>query len=269
MHPEEKHMENGHSLIDINRASPRELINLPGVGPDMADRIISGRPYQTVDDLQKVKGLGAKSLETLRSHLTVQADTDETVSSRLGDAVSGFGTRVSTSTQNLIERMENLSGGSLSSTPSSTQVLGIVLISGIISVIFSVILSLAILAGINQTLNIGRHSAVLEMSNQLQQIESQMSDLEAFQTRLDQRLQAVEGLSGRMTSLETEFDQVQNQVSEMDMVVEQLAEQVGLVSEQMGQMVEQVNRFDAFLSGVRSVIMEIFETDGTSVSPEE
>ena len=251
-------------FVDINRAEVDDLIALPGIGPSMAERIIAGRPYQTVEDLQKVKGLGPKSLDTLRKSIRVESGAEGSP-----DADVDLRTRASRSTQRLLERMENLSGASLGAVPSSTQVLGIVLISGIISVIFSVILSLAILAGINRTLDVARHSAVLEMNTELQQIESRMSDLEAYQTRLDQRLQAVEGLSGRMTSLETEFDQVQDQVSQMSIVVEQLSEQVGLVSEQMGQMVEQVNRFDTFVSGVRSVIMEIFETDGSNVSPEE
>jgi competence protein ComEA len=255
--------------VDINKAELDDLVALPGIGPSMAERIVAGRPYQTVSDLQKVKGLGAKTLDTLRKRIIVPGDADEEMESNRTDAKASIGNRLSGSTQRLIERMESLSGASLDAAPSSTQVLGIAVISGILSVIFSVILSLAILAGINRTLNIARHSAVLEINGQMDEIESQLSDLAAVQTSLDQRLQAVEGLSGRMTTVEAEFDEVQEQVLQMSTSVDQLSEQVGIVSEQMQQMVEQVNRFDAFLNGVRDVISNLFEPAESTVSPQE
>ena len=56
-------------LIDINSASQKELEALPGVGPVIARRIVEGRPYQTVDDLRRVKGIGEKRMEQVRSYL--------------------------------------------------------------------------------------------------------------------------------------------------------------------------------------------------------
>ncbi|HDM78188.1 MAG TPA: DNA-binding protein, partial [Deltaproteobacteria bacterium] len=34
-------------------------------------RIIAGRPYKTVDDLLKVKGIGPKKLEKIRAYVVV------------------------------------------------------------------------------------------------------------------------------------------------------------------------------------------------------
>lgn len=42
-------------LIDINSASSDELDSLPGVGPVTAQKIITGRPYTSVSDLQAKK----------------------------------------------------------------------------------------------------------------------------------------------------------------------------------------------------------------------
>ena len=46
--------------ISLNTASPAELEALPGIGPEIAARIIAARPLETVDDLKSVKGIGPK-----------------------------------------------------------------------------------------------------------------------------------------------------------------------------------------------------------------
>lgn len=54
------------NLINVNTATAAELETLPGVGASRAAEIIAGRPYAAIDDLQKVSGIGAKTVEKLR-----------------------------------------------------------------------------------------------------------------------------------------------------------------------------------------------------------
>ena len=57
--------------ININTADAAQLQRMNGVGPVTAQRIIDYRaehgPYTSVDDLLNVKGIGAKTLEKIRS----------------------------------------------------------------------------------------------------------------------------------------------------------------------------------------------------------
>ncbi|MEE8411780.1 MAG: helix-hairpin-helix domain-containing protein [Acidobacteriota bacterium] len=64
--------------IDLNRATARELIQLPGVGEVIAKRIVDFReehgPFKRVEDLMKVKGIGEKSLEKIRPYIRIGKD---------------------------------------------------------------------------------------------------------------------------------------------------------------------------------------------------
>ncbi|MBA4018344.1 MAG: hypothetical protein C0483_14355 [Pirellula sp.] len=63
-------------VVDVNHAEVAELVELPGVGQAIAERIVEYRkqngPFQSVDDLREVTGIGPKTLEALRPHVRVK-----------------------------------------------------------------------------------------------------------------------------------------------------------------------------------------------------
>ncbi len=63
-------------LINLNTASAGELAELPGIGPELAARIVGHRlqygPFRSVDALESVPGIGPKRLAQLRPHVTVR-----------------------------------------------------------------------------------------------------------------------------------------------------------------------------------------------------
>jgi competence ComEA-like helix-hairpin-helix protein len=52
--------------LDVNTASQAELENISGIGPVIAQRIISARPFKSADDLRNVKGIGDKKYAKIR-----------------------------------------------------------------------------------------------------------------------------------------------------------------------------------------------------------
>ena len=59
--------------INLNQASAKELQRLPRIGPKVAERIIAYRekngPFQTLEDLTKIQGIGPKTIEQFRSQV--------------------------------------------------------------------------------------------------------------------------------------------------------------------------------------------------------
>jgi competence ComEA-like helix-hairpin-helix protein len=59
-------------IVNINKASAEQLSYLPGIGEAKAKDIIKHRPYQTIEDLKKVSGIGEKTFEKLKSRVKVE-----------------------------------------------------------------------------------------------------------------------------------------------------------------------------------------------------
>ena len=58
------------SQVDVNNADLKTLETLPGVGPTLAKKIVSGRPYSNLSDLAQVKGMGQTKANALKHHVT-------------------------------------------------------------------------------------------------------------------------------------------------------------------------------------------------------
>ncbi len=62
-------------LININTATREELETLPGIGPVIAEAIITYREtkgeFTRIEDIQKVSGIGPATFDDIKTHITV------------------------------------------------------------------------------------------------------------------------------------------------------------------------------------------------------
>jgi competence protein ComEA len=58
--------------VNINTASKEKLEALPEIGPVKAQAIIDGRPYKTIEDIMKVKGIKEGTFKKIKDLITVQ-----------------------------------------------------------------------------------------------------------------------------------------------------------------------------------------------------
>lgn len=110
-------------VVNVNTASVFELMALHGLNQELAANIVGYRekkgPFNTLEDLLKVKGMNQWRLGALRSHLVVEDSTDD------APAVSASnGTIVSTASQNSTLNVPN---GKL---PGSRKVLPVTMKNG-------------------------------------------------------------------------------------------------------------------------------------------
>lgn len=60
------------ALVNLNTASAADLTKVPGIGPSRAQAIIAARPYKSLSDLKKVKGIKEGVIAQIKPYVTVK-----------------------------------------------------------------------------------------------------------------------------------------------------------------------------------------------------
>ena len=66
--------------VNLNTATAEQLVELRGIGPDLAQRILDYRasngPFKSVDELTNVKGIGKGKLDKIRDVITIDISAE-------------------------------------------------------------------------------------------------------------------------------------------------------------------------------------------------
>ena len=104
--PKKDEPKKADARVDLNTATVGRLRALPGVGPVIAQEIISARPFKSVDDLKHVRGVNARLYADLADRVRVgdvPARKDMAKDSAKKDAPSPSGKKVDLNTATVQE----------------------------------------------------------------------------------------------------------------------------------------------------------------------
>jgi hypothetical protein len=193
----------------------------------------------------RVPGLGEATLARLTVYLTFEEEIKTTLETPEGKDVESESLPRPPRRKPIRERV----------TYSREATLWLIVGAAIISVALSVLLSLSILAGINRTLNYGRHATVRQLSSDLAEIKAGMTDISSRIDGIGRRIDAVEGLSGRVMEIEREFSALREDVRGSLEQMGSIRSRMDDLMQEMSFLSERIGVFDAFLDGLRELLV--------------
>lgn len=255
--------------INPNTADEEALVQLSGVGPKLAAKIIAGRPYSRAEDLLAVPGLGENLLASIQPHLVF----DEPAGRRAGAAAKpgvkdedqpGEDEKPKPSdvvdeTVNYLVHLPSVIREELKKKQGFNRRTTLLLMAGTaaVSIFLSILLTLMVMTVINGTLSVRRNAQVQSLTSAVSQLEVGLDDLDSRLESLSLRLQGVEGLSGRITTVEEGFDAVQTDIDQAVSQVEAMQSNVDDLAAQVETLSGNISTFDQFLSRLFELLNQL------------
>jgi Helix-hairpin-helix motif len=276
-------------LNTLNTASRDELIALPGIGPVLADRLVAGRPFDSLEAVQSVKGIGANLVERLVESPTSQPDLAPAPEPQAADeapAESGRG-----AIQEAPEEIEQDALEASSEAPSglgespgepeqaarqaveaqpekheqvanSRGALWTTLVSSVVTALVAILLTLAVLGGINGSLKFATGSQYSAMQTEAAQLTTRVQTLQQDLDGLRGRVDTLEGLGERTVALEKAQQQLAADLDAASQQVTAMQTEVSALNEKVTQQEERTQRFETFLQDLQTLLGNLFTPQG-------
>lgn len=274
----------------LNESAQDELTALPGIGPALADRIMEARPFETLEDLQNIKGIGPSLLERLSAVAPVadlesadiaedipasehqsQAEEKPPVAARLSgfkeavqeksrsvrEWLSGLGKTISKQRQAARQTAEALPQ-KFEQTVQSRGQLWLPLVNSVVTALVAILLTLAILGGINGSLKFATGSQYRMMQREISQLSGRADALQKDLTGLRERVNAFEGLGKRTVALEKNQKQLTADLEIVSQQVSAMQAEVTTLNEKIILQEERTQRFEIFLKDLRTMLDNLF-----------
>ncbi len=127
------------------------------------------------------------------------------------------------------------------------------------SVIAAVLATLLVLVLVNGTLRIDRHEGILALNSQVQTLAADLEVLEGNLNTAQEKLAALEGLSGRMTLVESGIESIQGQVDQAAEDVTRMQTAVVALEDTTSELTGRVGIFDMFFDGLQDLLGSVFD----------
>ncbi len=278
--------------VRINQADVEALQQLPGIGRSLADKIIAARPLDSVKDLLEIRGLGKATFDGIEPLISLPrskphkktlpgSDGLDVVDSSLKldqphslISEDGRGQDVKQErVEKVLDRIpkpEPVVDGSKRSIPkavtdrktlSRAETLWLVFGVGFIAMILAVVTTLVIISGINETLNFNRLQSVQSIESNLSVLQRELGNISSELDSFDQRLQPLEGLSGRVVIVEEQVGSLQGVVDDAVITVGSMQADLDWLLTENTRLSDRIIRFDNFLDGLEELLRVISNTE--------
>jgi competence ComEA-like helix-hairpin-helix protein len=136
--------------------------------------------------------------------------------------------------------------------------------ASLIGAVMGAILALLVIGGINGTLDLNQRTAVAELRAEADRLGRQAGTLKTDLDGLRQRLDALEGLTGRLDDAEQDIEDLDSGLAEAQADIAALDARADALNEDIAAVRAAAHRFDAFLDGLRDLL---FEFQGAPPTP--
>jgi hypothetical protein len=169
--------------VNPNTADEEMLLELPGIGPALAKRIIAARPFSRADDLQNIRGFGKAAFERVEPYLSlVETEVDDQTDLEKVDLETAFNQGPEASEAEKLETAVLSSSDRPNRTVKRSEVVRMIVVGGVVTLILSVLTTLAIISGINSTLDFNRLRAVRQLQDEMNQVQRDQETLSSITT---------------------------------------------------------------------------------------
>jgi chromosome segregation ATPase len=276
----------------LNNGKPEELIILPGIGPALADRLIAARPFDSLEAVQSVKGISANLLNRL-SDVTLEPDSQTSIhdnnkptteplpaeetqfgssltdikerfeekSRAINQSLSGLGESISKRGQAVRQSVEMLPQKFEEATKTRGS-LWTTLLTSAITALIAILLTLAVLGGINGSLKFATGAQYRTIQREVSQLSAKEDTLQQDLDSLRGRVDILEGLGDRTMALEKAQQQLAADLKSASQQVTVIQADVAALNEKVTLQEERTQRFETFLKDLQTMLGNLFAPQG-------